>query len=90
MASDEFRHESIQDRQSIIKYLQAVTEGLERGHLELGNDDSELVLNPRGLIGLDVRGQRKSGRVKLTLKFSWREDDDAAGDGELTISSDRA
>ena len=32
MASEEFKHESLQDLKSIGQYLKALTEGLESGH----------------------------------------------------------
>ncbi len=76
-SKEDFRHISVQDRQSVIAYLKAVTEGIERGNLTLRAENEELRLSPSGLLELEVRSSRKSGRVKLALKFSWRE-----GEGE--------
>ncbi len=72
-ASDEFQHESLQDRESIVKYLTAITEGLKTGSLELGNGDNRMVLEPNGLLKLDLKARRKDGRLKLSFKVSWKE-----------------
>lgn len=80
-ADDDFRHESVQDRHSIVKYLQALTAGIEKGHIELGTAEHMLALEPDGMLELQVRAKRKGGRVKLAIKLHWREqDDEQAGD----------
>lgn len=82
---DDFRHESVQDRQSIVKYLHALTAGIEKGHLELGTSEHMLALDPEGLLVLEVRAKRKSGRVTLTVKMHWREQIDEQPVDELHI-----
>src|SRR5690242_9442215 len=77
MAVDnDFRHESVQDRQSIVKYLQAITAGIEQGRLELGTSEHSLTLEPTGMLELQVRGKRKGGRVKFGIELHWREEDE--------------
>lgn len=78
---DDFRHESVQDRKSIVKYLQAITAGIEQGTLELGTNEQSLTLEPGGMLELQVRGKRKGGRVKLGITLYWREyDEEPTGD----------
>jgi amphi-Trp domain-containing protein len=84
---DDFRHESVQDRQSIVKYLQAITAGIEQGQLELGTSEHSLRLDPSGMLELQVRAKRKGGRVKLGIKLYWREDDDEPGADTLEIKA---
>ena len=80
-SEDDFRHESVQDRSSIVRYLEALTAGIESGRIELGTSEHMLTLEPEGLLELHVRAKRKAGRVKLTVKLHWREQDsDEAGD----------
>ncbi len=79
-ADDDFRHESVQDRHSIVKYLQALTAGIENGHIELGTAEHMLALEPDGMLELQVRAKRKGGRVKLAIKLHWREHDDEGAD----------
>ena len=85
MASEEFKHESLQDRVSIARYLQALQEGLEKGHLELVSDEKTVVLDPDGLVELEVRAKRKGNRRKLSIKLSWRDDDPKTDNGGDTL-----
>lgn len=87
MASHEFKHESLQDAQSIAKYLKALIVGLESGELQFKNDEAELQLQPRGLLELELRARRKGGRGKLQLKLAWRETPRKSSAGGLQLSS---
>ncbi len=55
---NEFKHESVQDRESIAKYLNALCEGIQKGQLTFKNGDQEIELEPRGLINLEVKIKR--------------------------------
>lgn len=74
MASDEFKHESLQDLKSIGQYLKALTEGLESGRVELADDNGQLVLHPFGLLNLELRAKRRGNRAKLQLELTWTEE----------------
>lgn len=89
MSDDDFRHESVHDPRSIVKYLQAITTGIERGHIQLGAAEHLLDLRPKGMLEFEVRAKRRGGRVMLALELHWRESDehDPAGN-TLTISAE--
>jgi amphi-Trp domain-containing protein len=70
---DRFKHESLEDNETIARYLKALWEGFEQGSLQFSTDDRQLQLQPRGLISLEVEAKRKNEDVKLTLKFRWSE-----------------
>lgn len=92
-STDEFNYKALQDRESIVKYLNALLEGFSNGRLLFGVKDQQLILEPQGLIELDVEGERKDGKTKLRLKFQWREERHALqrpSDNDLVISSDKA
>jgi amphi-Trp domain-containing protein len=72
-AHDRFKHESLEDNETIARYLKALWEGFEQGALQFSTDDRELQLQPQGLISLEVEAKRKSEDVKLSLKFRWSE-----------------
>ena len=74
MASDEFKHESLQDLRSIGQYLKALTEGIESGRVELADDNGQLMLHPFGLLNLELRAKRRGNRAKLQLKLTWTEE----------------
>jgi amphi-Trp domain-containing protein len=70
---NEFRHESLQDPESIIKYISALKEGFESGELTFDAHDRRIVFSPTGLIKLDVHARRKSNKNKLTVRMVWKE-----------------
>jgi amphi-Trp domain-containing protein len=72
--SGDFRHESLQDRESIVGHLEAIAQGLQRGMLYFASGDSELLLHPQGMLRFSVQVKRKGDGVKMTLKINWRED----------------
>ncbi|PRQ05755.1 hypothetical protein ENSA5_00750 [Enhygromyxa salina] len=86
-AEDDFRHESVQDRRSIVKYLHAITAGIEQGQIELGTADHMLALEPGGMIELEVQAKRKAGRVKFSIKLHWREDEEEPSTEVLEIKA---
>ena len=53
---DDFKHESLQDTESVARYLQALIEGFEKGRLEFTSDDQTLALEPQGLLDLEFPG----------------------------------
>jgi amphi-Trp domain-containing protein len=85
---DEFKHESLQDSASIAKYLEALREAFETGMLELSDERGHLMLQPKGLLGLEVYAKKKGGHVKIRLKFTWREDRPEQKSGALKIHSE--
>jgi len=70
---DEFRHESIQDTESIVEYLYALMEGFQNKKILFGTTKKKLILLPNGLLRLAVRAKRKDKDVKVSLKISWSE-----------------
>lgn len=72
-SDDEFKHESIQDTELIIKYLNALKEGFENGKLIFGTKQKKFILEPNGLLRLGISAKRKGRKVKIALKASWTE-----------------
>jgi amphi-Trp domain-containing protein len=88
MATDEFKHESLQDPKSISQYLKALIEGLESGRVDLSDDNGQVVLHPTGLLGLELRARRRGNRSKLQFKLSWTEDKSRARAESLKVKSE--
>jgi amphi-Trp domain-containing protein len=68
----EFTHESLQDRESILRYLEALGEGFEQGKLKLTSGGQDFVLEAPALVKLDVRAKQKRSRVEVVVKISWK------------------
>jgi amphi-Trp domain-containing protein len=69
----EFKYESVQDGQTIQKYLDELKSGLHKGRIDFRNDSETLTLNPSGMLNLSIKAVRKERKAKLTLKISWKE-----------------
>ena len=82
-----FKYESVQDAETLRRYLEAITAGFAAGEVRFASHEGEVSLHPRGMIGFLVEAKSMGGRMKLHLKFSWREasGEDDGGEG-LTIA----
>ena len=80
-----FKHESLQDRTSVLAYLDALRQSFIDGKLVLASKDKELELEPKGLIRFDIEAKRKGDQRKLTLKMSWKEGDDSTDAGDALV-----
>lgn len=69
----EFRFESIQDAETIKKYLEELTSGFEKGQIVLKNGGENIVLNPEGVIQFEVKVRKKDGKSRLYLKMDWKD-----------------
>jgi amphi-Trp domain-containing protein len=67
-----FRHDSLQDKQSILKILHEVIEGLETGHLVLSDDYDKITLTPQGLLQLKLTASQEENKYSFAVKVSWQ------------------
>jgi len=68
----EFEHESIQDRESLVRYLHALSDGIQQGYFMLSSNGSEFTLNPPSLVKFDVQAKHNSRRSQIVLRLSWK------------------
>ncbi len=72
---DDFRFESYQDKETVIKYLTALKDGFEKDEIILRTAKNDLKLKPGGLIHFKILSEHRENRKKLVLSFSWKEED---------------
>lgn len=82
-----FKHESLQDLDSVIAYLEAVRDGFTRRRLTLTDQEREIVLEPKGLVRFDLEAKCKGQGCKLTLKLAWKDRPSDEESGNLTIAA---
>ena len=70
-----FRHESLQDAESIQSILQAISKGLSKHKLTFSDEDGELTLEPKGLLNLKLTASLEEGRHRLNVRISWQEEE---------------
>jgi len=68
-----FLLESLQDRETICKYLEVLKVGFEQGTINFSYKDNSLSLEPHGLIKFKINAGLKNGEVELSLVFRWEE-----------------
>lgn len=87
-ADDKFAFESIQDCQTIQKYLHALQEGFGNGRIVVNSGDAEITLTPEGFLKFEIGVKKKGDDNKLTIKVSWKDKNgDSPANGDISISS---
>jgi len=81
-----FRHQSLQDKKSILKMLDALKRGISKGEIEFGDDTGDITLEPRGLMNLRVTATNEDGQSRLDMRISWTNDSQEKQDvGKLKV-----
>ena len=66
-----FRHESLQNRDSIQAILKALTEGIAKGKVSLSDDDDSISMAPDGLLNLKLTVSQEDNRNRINLRITW-------------------
>ncbi len=83
-----FRHNSLQDAESISKFMDSITEGLAKGKLTFSDEDDKIVLSPDGLLELKVTASQEDNRQRVNVRISWQVESKKKNNKKnLTISS---
>jgi amphi-Trp domain-containing protein len=88
---EEFKHESLEDAESLARYLRAITDGFAKGSLAISNRGGSIALEPTGLVHLELRARKTRDAVRLVLEFRWKPEDERGPDsGALSITSEES
>ncbi|MCP3963868.1 MAG: amphi-Trp domain-containing protein [bacterium] len=68
-----FRHDSLQDTDTIQNLLKALTKGIARGELSFSDEDGEIRMQPRGLLDLKLTASKADGRNRVTVRITWQD-----------------
>lgn len=82
-----FRHESLQDGESISDLLNALTEGLAKGKLNFSDDEDEMLMEPKGLLNLKLKASQEEGRHRVDIRISWQVKDKKTKKSTLSLST---
>jgi len=66
-----FEHESLQDKDAIISYLKAITQGFKKGAIEFSDEEEEFMLTPQKLANLKIKADKSKKGQTLNIKISW-------------------
>jgi len=83
-----FRHESLQNRDSIQAILKALTEGIAKGKLSFSDDDDSISMAPDGLLNLKLSVSQEDNRNRINLRITWEDrQKKALKNSRLSVSS---
>jgi amphi-Trp domain-containing protein len=68
-----FRHESLQNRDSIQAILNALTEGIAKGKVTFSDDDDNISMTPDGLLNLKLTVSQEENRNRINLRITWED-----------------
>jgi amphi-Trp domain-containing protein len=71
-----FRHESLQDGDSIKAMLKAISDGIKKGKVVISDEDEKIVLNPEGLLHLRLKASQEEGQHQISIRISWQVEDE--------------
>jgi amphi-Trp domain-containing protein len=69
-----FRHESLQDKETIAKLMESVQRGLSKGTLKFSDDENEITLKPSGLLNLVIEASGSNELNVLDVRITWQGD----------------
>ncbi len=67
-----FRHESLQDVDSVRDILEAITRGIEKGTLSFSDDDGKIVMHPKGLLNVKLTASEEDSEQRVNLRLTWQ------------------
>lgn len=70
---DQFEYESLQDNESIGRYLQALIEGFENNKITFSSENNTVTVHPGSLLQFSVKVRKKDSKNKLSIKISWKD-----------------
>ena len=86
--NDDFRHESLQDRETIADLLSSLQQGLNKGTLKFNDEDNAITLKPSGLLNLVIKASRSSELNVLDVRISWQNNTTKKMKKELKVSTE--
>ena len=72
----EFRHESLQDTQSIEALLVALSDGIKQGRILFSDDEARFEMEPQGLLQVKLTASKDDGRNRFNLRVTWQDQEE--------------
>jgi amphi-Trp domain-containing protein len=70
-----FRHESLQDTDSIQEILKAITKGIAKGKVTFSDEDGEIEMQPEGLLNLKVTANQDDSKHRINIRITWQDEE---------------
>lgn len=69
-----FKHESLQDKTSVLAYLNLIYQGIEKGQIHLANEEDDVTLNTNSLSRLKIKAKQAKSHQELRITLAWLGD----------------
>lgn len=70
-----FRHDSLQDKETIQDLLKAITKGIGKGKITFSDDTGEIVMQPEGLLDLKITARQDDSKHRLNIRITWQTEE---------------
>ncbi|MGE0085599.1 MAG: amphi-Trp domain-containing protein [Desulfococcaceae bacterium] len=88
-AKEVFEHESVQDSQTISRFLRELMNGFENRNIVFESDEQQMVLHPDSMLEFGIKVKKKKDKNKITLKFFWKDSGEGAvSETDVSIGSE--
>ena len=67
-----FRHDSLQNKRSVGKILNAITQGIADGTLIFSDEENSIEMEPNDLLDLKVTANQEGDHQKVNIRISWQ------------------
>ena len=84
--SSRFRHESLQDGESVERLLSALTKGIAKGKIVLEDEDGKMVMEPKGLANLKISASQDEKKNRLYIRLTWYDDKEPVRQKKLRLT----
>jgi len=69
----QFKYASVEDRVSVVKFLEALSQGFSEGMLVLSLDDKQIELEPGEILDFEVSAKWNDDEARVIMKIAWKE-----------------
>jgi len=66
-----FRHDSLQNQESIQGILKALTDGVAKGKITFSDEDDSITMKTEGLMNLRLTASQEDNRNRINLRIMW-------------------
>jgi amphi-Trp domain-containing protein len=85
LEQNQFKHESLQDKNSIQNMLKSIAKAIAKGELKFSDQDGEIIMEPKGLLNLKISARKQDGEQRLDLRVTWKTQEKIAKKMPLSI-----
>ena len=88
--NNNFRHESFQDRNTIVDLISSLQQGLSKGQLTFSDEDNTISLEPTGLLYLTIEASAEAELNVLDVRITWQDNRSERLNKPFSVSTDES